>query len=116
MTLKCLIIALHRFIPCAERNFAYCNFTYTVRGNVVIGARETEAEGAIECWVTDNRAGIPEDRLKRIFDKFETDPHKEEWLGLGCAIVKTFVEAHGGQVTVESQEGVGSTFRFTLPG
>jgi two-component system, OmpR family, phosphate regulon sensor histidine kinase PhoR len=90
--------------------------TYTVRGNVVIGARETEVEGAIECWVTDNGAGIPEDRLKRIFDKFETDPHKEEGIGLGLAIVKTFVEAHGGQVTVESEVGVGSTFRFTLPG
>jgi two-component system, OmpR family, phosphate regulon sensor histidine kinase PhoR len=90
--------------------------TYTVRGNVVIGARETEAQGAIECWVADNGAGIAEDRLKSIFDKFETDPHKEEGIGLGLAIVKTFVEAHGGQVAVQSQEGVGSTFRFTLPG
>ncbi|MBC7882417.1 MAG: sensor histidine kinase [Anaerolineae bacterium] len=89
--------------------------TYTVIGNVVIGARETGEEGAIECWVTDNGAGIPEDRLERIFDKFETDPQKDG-LGLGLAIVKTFVEAHGGQVTVESKEGVGSKFRFTLPG
>ncbi|MFA7387718.1 MAG: ATP-binding protein [Thiohalobacteraceae bacterium] len=32
------------------------------------------------------------------------------------ATVKTFIEAHGGEVTVESEEGVGSTFRFTLPG
>lgn len=88
---------------------------HTARGEVVIGARETEAEGAIECWVTDNGAGIPEDRLKRIFDKFETDPQKEDGIGLGLAIVKTFVEAHGGQVTVESTEGVGTTFRFTLP-
>lgn len=88
---------------------------YTARGEVVIGARETEAEGAIECWVTDNGAGIPEDRLERIFDKFETDPQKEDGIGLGLAIVKTFVEAHGGQVTVESTEGVGTTFRFTLP-
>lgn len=88
---------------------------HTARGEVVIGARETEAEGAVECWVTDNGAGIPEDRLKRIFDKFETDSQKEDGIGLGLAIVKTFVEAHGGQVTVESTEGVGTTFRFTLP-
>lgn len=88
---------------------------HTARGEVVIGARETEAEGAIECWVTDNGAGIPEDRLKRIFDKFESDPQKEDGIGLGLAIVKTFVEAHGGQVTVDSTEGVGTTFRFTLP-
>jgi two-component system, OmpR family, phosphate regulon sensor histidine kinase PhoR len=89
---------------------------YTPRGEVVIGARETEAADAVECWVTDNGAGIPQDRLEKVFDKFETDPlNNEDGIGLGLAIVKTFVEAHGGHVTVESKEGVGSTFRFTLP-
>ena len=90
--------------------------TYTPRGEVVIGARETGMEGAIECWVSDNGSGIPEDRLEKVFDKLETDPQKEGGTGLGLAIVKTFVEAHGGKVTVETKEGVGSTFRFTLPG
>lgn len=89
---------------------------YTPRGEVVIGAREPGPEGAIECWVSDNGAGVPEDRLEIIFDKLETDPEKEDGTGLGLAIVKTFVEAHGGKVTVESKEGVGSTLRFTLPG
>jgi signal transduction histidine kinase len=89
---------------------------YTPRGEVVIGARETGAEGDLECWVSDNGAGIPEDRLEIIFDKLESDPEKEGGTGLGLAIVKSFVEAHGGEVTVESKEGVGSTFRFTLPG
>ena len=89
---------------------------YTPRGEVVIGAQGTGAEGTVECWVSDNGAGIPEDRLGIIFNKLETDPEKEEGTGLGLAIVKTFVEAHGGTVSVESKEGVGSTFRFTLPG
>jgi signal transduction histidine kinase len=88
---------------------------YTPRGEVVIGAQETGSEGGIECWVSDNGAGIPEDRLEIIFDKLETDPEMEGGTGLGLAIVKMFVEAHGGKVTVESKEGVGSTFRFTLP-
>jgi two-component system, OmpR family, phosphate regulon sensor histidine kinase PhoR len=88
---------------------------YTPRGEVVIGAQEAGAEGGLECWVRDNGAGIPEDRLEIIFDKLETDPEREGGTGLGLAIVKTFVEAHGGKVTVESKEGVGSTFRFTLP-
>jgi two-component system phosphate regulon sensor histidine kinase PhoR len=88
---------------------------YTPRGEVVIGARETGPEGAIECWVSDNGRGIAEDRLETIFEKLETDPQKGG-TGLGLAIVKTFVEAHGGHVTVDSKEGVGSTFRFTLPG
>ena len=89
---------------------------YTPRGEIVIGARETGPEGAIECWVSDNGAGIPAARLEVIFEKLESDPHKEGGAGLGLAIVKTFVEAHGGQVSVESKEGAGSTFRFTLPG
>jgi len=89
---------------------------YTPRGEIVIGARETGADGAVECWVSDDGAGIAEDRLEIIFDKLETDPEREGGIGLGLTIVKTFVEAHGGTVTVESKEGVGSTFRFTLPG
>jgi two-component system phosphate regulon sensor histidine kinase PhoR len=90
--------------------------TYTPRGEIVIGGRETDAEGGVECWVSDNGSGIPEDRLDKIFDKLESDPQKPEGTGLGLAIVKNFVEAHGGRVTVETKEGLGSTFRFTLPG
>ena len=88
---------------------------YTPRGEVVIGAREPGAEGAVECWVSDNGEGIPEEFLEKVFDKGETDPENEGGMGLGLAIVKTFIEAHGGMVTVESKEGVGSTFRFSLP-
>ena len=90
--------------------------TYTPRGEVVIGARETAEEGTIECWVSDNGCGIAEDRLEKVFERLETDPQKHGGTGLGLAIVKTFVEAHGGKVTVETKQGVGSTFRFTLPG
>ena len=56
------------------------------------------------------------DRLDNIFKKLETDPQKQGGTGLGLAIVKSFVEAQGGTVTVETMEGVGTTFRFTLPG
>jgi two-component system phosphate regulon sensor histidine kinase PhoR len=88
---------------------------YAPRGEVVIGVRESGAERTIECWVSDNGAGIPQARLEKVFDKAETDPGKDGGSGLGLAIVKTFVEAHDGKVSVESKEGVGSTFRFTLP-
>jgi signal transduction histidine kinase len=99
----------------AFQNLVANAIKYTPRGQVLIGARETEAEGTLECWVKDNGAGIPEDRLERIFDKFESDPERQDGTGLGLAIVKTYVEAHGGKVTVETKEGVGSTFRFTIP-
>ena len=88
---------------------------YTPRGQVVIGARQFGPERAFECWVSDNGAGIPAERLEKVFDKSESDPQKEGGWGLGLAIVKTFVEAHDGSVSVESHEGLGSTFRFTLP-
>jgi two-component system phosphate regulon sensor histidine kinase PhoR len=88
---------------------------YTPRGEVLIGARLLAAEEAVECWVTDNGAGIPETLLDHVFDKGESDPDIEGGTGLGLAIVKTFTEAHGGKVTVQSQQGLGSTFRIWLP-
>jgi two-component system phosphate regulon sensor histidine kinase PhoR len=88
--------------------------TYTPGGEVTIGARDSEPQMPVECWVTDNGAGIAHDRLAKVFDVLESDP-AHEGVGLGLAIVKTFVEAHDGKVSVESIEGQGSTFRFTLP-
>lgn len=87
---------------------------YTPRGLITIGARETDAGDAVECFVTDTGVGIPEDLLSRVFDKGETDVTSDDGLGLGLAIVKTFVEAHNGVVSVESIEGHGATFRFVL--
>lgn len=88
---------------------------YTPRGEVIIDAKEISEEEGVEVWVSDDGAGIPAERIDKVFDILETDPLKEGGTGLGLAIVKTFVEAHGGEVTVESTEGVGSKFRFTLP-
>ncbi len=88
---------------------------YCPSGEIVVGARELVANGAIECWVSDNGAGIPDDFLDKVFDKGEADPGDAGGLGLGLAIVKTVIEAHGGSVSVESKEGAGSTFRFSLP-
>jgi signal transduction histidine kinase len=88
---------------------------YTPNGRVTVGAKAAGGSAAVECWVGDDGAGIPPDRLEKVFDKLETDPDKKGGMGLGLAIVKQFVEAHGGRVSVESEPGRGSTFRFTIP-
>jgi signal transduction histidine kinase len=98
------------------QNLLATAITYTPRGEVVIDAREVDPSGSIECLVSDNGSGIPKARLDKLFKKLETDPQKQGGTGLGLAIVKSFVEAQGGTVSVETMEGVGTTFRFTLPG
>ena len=89
---------------------------YAPHGVVTIGAKVLVDDHSVACWVSDNGKGIPEDMLGKIFDKGETDAEREDGTGLGLAIVQTFIEAHGGTVTVESALGAGSTFRLTLPG
>jgi signal transduction histidine kinase len=74
---------------------------------------------ALEVAVTDAGPGIPESERERIFDAFYqidgSSTREHGGTGLGLSIVKRLVEAHGGQVWVESAPVRGATFRFTLP-
>jgi len=88
---------------------------HTPRGEIVIDARELADRSGVECTVADNGTGIREDFLGKIFEKGETDSADAEGKGLGLAIVKTFVEAHGGAVSVKSKPEQGSAFKFFLP-
>lgn len=66
--------------------------------------------------VADNGPGIPDAQLPAIFDKFwQARKTAEQGAGIGLAVVKTIVEAHGGTVKAESHPGIGSTFTFSLP-
>ncbi|MFN0106637.1 MAG: ATP-binding protein [Bryobacteraceae bacterium] len=69
--------------------------------------------------VADNGRGIPEQELPRLFDRFyRGDPsrNRSNGTGLGLAIAKWIAECHGGQITVSSRVGYGSTFRVRLSG
>lgn len=73
-------------------------------------------DGYVTVAVTDTGCGIPADYLPRIFDKFIKLPNSpSEGAGLGLAISKMMIEAHGGQIGVRSEPGQGASFRFTLP-
>ncbi len=65
----------------------------------------------------DTGAGISAEHLGHMYEQFYRVPEQDEksGVGLGLAIVKKLVEAHGGEVGVESEVGKGSTFSFTLP-
>ena len=80
----------------------------------VLSVRSRRAsDKAAEISMADSGPGIPEGLLPRIFEPFVTS--KSTGMGLGLAISRTIVEAHGGQIRAENAPGGGAVFRFTLP-
>lgn len=79
-----------------------------------IGVKEHDENW--EFSISDNGIGIPMDQAERIFMIFQRLHSREEYpgSGIGLAIAKKIVERHGGKISVESEPGKGSTFRFTL--
>ena len=83
-------------------------------GTVTVRAEETS--NVVTLSVEDTGEGIPEEYRKRIFERFVQVPGAPQGgAGLGLSIARKIVQAHGGQMSVESRVGEGSTFRFTLP-
>jgi signal transduction histidine kinase len=87
------------------------------RGRIMVSA-ETK-NGDVRVHVADTGIGIPAREVARIFDRFyQVEPHLTRTyggLGLGLAIAKGMVELHGGKIWVESVEGLGSRFSFSVP-
>jgi signal transduction histidine kinase len=76
----------------------------------------TSANGEVQVAVRDTGAGIPAENLAHLFDRFwQARGARRGGAGLGLAIAKGIVEAHGGRIWVESEVGRGSTFAFSLP-
>ncbi|NBD34994.1 MAG: PAS domain S-box protein [Chloroflexi bacterium] len=95
---------------------------YTLEGGRVTlstGLREADGRTWATMTVADTGIGIPEDELPHIFERFFRGETPKEMqisgTGLGLSIVQQLVELHGGQITVESQEGEGTTFTVGLP-
>lgn len=80
---------------------------------VVALAATTHSPSAVEISLSDTGVGIPAQHRERIFDPFFT--LKARGHGLGLALVRKIVTAHGGQITVRSTEGSGTTFCLTIP-
>jgi PAS domain S-box-containing protein len=86
-------------------------------GQVVVSAQQKT--GTLEISVADNGIGIKKELLGKLFHIEEnlttSGTRDERGTGLGLILCKEFVEKHGGKMWVESEEGKGSTFRFSIP-
>ena len=88
---------------------------HTKKGSIWFGYT-LEAEGKmVKFYVSDTGCGIPKDELDNIFARFVQLSDFEQGVGLGLAICKGLVLKMGGNISVMSEEGFGSTFIFTLP-
>jgi two-component system, OmpR family, sensor histidine kinase BaeS len=88
--------------------------TYTPAGGSVVLAASPTDDGGVMFEVTDTGTGIAPDDLPHVFDRFEKAAGSRG-AGLGLAIAKSLVEAHGGAISARSESGKGTTMRFTLP-
>ena len=94
---------------------------FTKHGNISFGyslIKEKDIK-ELKFYVKDTGIGIPSDRIKAVFNRFEKadieDTQVFEGSGLGLAISKSYVEMLGGNIQLSSKEGSGSTFTFTIP-
>jgi signal transduction histidine kinase len=88
--------------------------------DIEVGLRREGRDGEwAVVWVRDHGVGIPRDEQRKIFERFHRVStglvHDVKGAGLGLAIVRHILEAHGGRVTVDSRPGAGSTFSLYLP-
>jgi len=123
-------VALYKELP--ERAYLYADkdrisqvlynlisngIKFSEGGRVTISILDNRNE--ITVTVSDTGMGIPADKLKNIFEKFTqiggNTRNKRKGTGLGLSICKAVIEEHKGKIWVESQEGKGSQFYFTLP-
>jgi PAS domain S-box-containing protein len=92
-------------------------FKYTLEGSIKVSLRESGEE--IELSVSDTGAGIPEEEMPRLFERFHRVAGVEgrtlEGTGIGLALVQELVKLHGGNISVKSTAGKGSTFTVTIP-
>ena len=81
-------------------------------GNLTISSR-LASEGQVMVSIGDTGVGLPAENTGRIFDAFHTT--KPQGTGMGLAITRSIVEAHGGRVWATANQEAGATFHFTLP-
>jgi two-component system sensor histidine kinase/response regulator len=120
------VICDYNFISRVIRNLFMNALKFTPKDGIITLEVESVEDGSqsdgragikeiARVSVKDNGQGIPSHYIGKVFDKFVQVESREYSIGLGLTFCKLAVEAHGGNIGVESKEGIGSTFWFTLP-
>ncbi len=103
----------------ALRNLVDNAVRYTPATGAITVSADAVGIGWVQLAVTDTGSGIPPQDVSRVFERFYRSDKSRDRAGgnsgLGLAIVREIVERHGGYITVESELGIGTTFRFTVP-
>ncbi len=93
-------------------------YKYTPNGGTITIQTQNDAE-TITCRVKDSGVGMTEEEVEKLFNKFwrseDAYVRDQPGTGLGLAITKNLVEMQGGEISVESKKGDGTTFSFTIP-
>ena len=110
------VLADHERIGHVFDNLIGNALRHTGRGGTVRVTAQA-VDGTVHLAVVDNGEGIPAEYLSRLFERFYQVPGtRRGGAGLGLAIVREIVGAHGGEVGVTSSPGAGTVFSFSLPG
>jgi CheY-like chemotaxis protein/anti-sigma regulatory factor (Ser/Thr protein kinase) len=89
---------------------------HTTKGDINFGYRMKDEGSTIEFFVSDTGSGIDPNFIDHIFETYASkDAENNKGYGLGLTLCKIIVEKMGGEINVESEQGVGTTFTFTMP-
>lgn len=98
-------------------NLVKNSIKFTDAGYIEVGVKEFDEE--IQCYVSDTGVGISKEELPLAFNKFQQlkskTKNKTKGTGLGLAISKAIITSHGGKIWIESEQGKGAKFIFSLP-
>ena len=87
---------------------------YNDKEHIIIEISSTEKDQEYLFQIKDNGIGIPKAYQQKIFDIFSKLQNDDNSSGIGLSIVKKIIEFYNGQIWLESQEGIGTTFYFTI--
>ena len=107
------VYADHQYMELILNNLLSNAFKYTEQGTISVNISTTDKDLVIE--VADTGSGIPENKQKRIFERFYQGNSEHIGSGIGLSLVQRLVELHHGIIKLESEEGKGSKFSVYIP-